>query len=140
MVLLVVYVDDLLVIGVTASQVQAVRQQLSSTFSITDQGNVSYIIGLNVHYNWEARTLLIDQSGYIEGVLTKFGMDEAWAAPMPATETINTLGPREGDTASTEEFVANLSGEHLAAAKRGRPPGTSSPLADLYAAGPHGFS
>lgn len=49
MVLLVVYVDDLLVIGVTASQVQAVRQQLSSTFSITDQGNVSHIIGLNVH-------------------------------------------------------------------------------------------
>lgn len=68
---------------------------------------------------------------------------------MPVTETINTLGPREGDTASTEEvchyaslvgsllwiaqgsrpniafavghcvqFVTNLSGEHLAAAKR----------------------
>ncbi|SPC60920.1 uncharacterized protein UHOD_11195 [Ustilago sp. UG-2017b] len=93
--------------------------------------------------------LSIDQSGYIEGVLTKFGMDEAWAAPTPATEMIITLGPREGDTASAEEvrhyaslvgsllwvaqgsrpdiafavgrcarFVANPSGEHLAAAKR----------------------
>lgn len=35
-------------------------------FSITDQGNVSHIIGLNVHYNREAHTLSINQSGYIK--------------------------------------------------------------------------
>ncbi|SPC64206.1 uncharacterized protein UHOD_11701 [Ustilago sp. UG-2017b] len=103
MVLLAVYVDDLLVIGATASRVKLVQQQLLSTFSITDQGDVSHIIRLNVHYDREARMLSINQSGYIKGILTKFGMDEAWAASTLATETINTLGPREGDTASDEE-------------------------------------
>ncbi|SOV09013.1 uncharacterized protein UDID_18233 [Ustilago sp. UG-2017a] len=73
MVLLAVYVNDLLVIGATASQVKS--------------------------------------SGYIKGILTKFGMDEAWAASTPATETINTLRP-QGDTASNEEpTVANSSVE-----------------------------
>lgn len=67
--------------------------------------------------------LSIDQSGYIEGVLTKFGMDEAWAAPTPATEMINTLGPREGDTASAEEVrhYASLVGSLLWVAQGSRP-------------------
>ncbi|SOV04272.1 uncharacterized protein UDID_17049 [Ustilago sp. UG-2017a] len=123
MVLLAVYVDDLLVIGATETRVKSVRQQLSSTFSITDQGNVSHIISLNVHYDREACTLSSNQSRYIEGVLTKFGMDEAWAASTLATETINTLGPREGDTASTKEvrYYASLVGSLLWITQGSRP-------------------
>ncbi|SPC63948.1 uncharacterized protein UHOD_11381 [Ustilago sp. UG-2017b] len=89
MVLLVVYIDDLLIIGATTSWVQSVQQQLSSVFSITDQASVSHIIGLSVQYKREERTLSIDQSGYIEGILVKFGMNEAWTASTPATEAIN---------------------------------------------------
>ncbi|SYW81901.1 uncharacterized protein UHO2_00405 [Ustilago hordei] len=77
MILLAVYIDDLLVIRATVSQVQSVQQQLSSMFSITDQGNVSHIIGLNVNYNQEACMLSIDQSRYIEGIIAKFRMDQA---------------------------------------------------------------
>ncbi|SYW81848.1 uncharacterized protein UHO2_00353 [Ustilago hordei] len=75
MVFLAVYVDDLLIIGATAMQVQSVQQQLSSVFSNTDQ----------------------DQKGYIEGILMKYGMDQAWVASTPVTEAINTLKPQEGD-------------------------------------------
>ncbi|CCF51121.1 hypothetical protein NDA11_005404 [Ustilago hordei] len=112
------------------------------------EGSVSHIIGLSVHYEHEKCTLSIDQSGYIEGVLEKFGMSEAWLASTPVTEPINSLKPQEGEVASAEEvchyaslvgsllwiaqgsrpditfaigrcawFVANLSGEHLTAAK-----------------------
>ncbi|SAM62525.1 uncharacterized protein UBRO_21031 [Ustilago bromivora] len=123
MVLLAVYVDDLLVIGATALQVKSVRQQLSSAFSITDQDDISHIIRLNVHYDREACMLLINQSGYIKGILTKFGMDEAWAASTPATKTINTLGLREGDTASDEEVhhYASLVGSLLWITQGSRP-------------------
>ncbi|KAJ1598439.1 hypothetical protein NDA14_000639 [Ustilago hordei] len=115
MILLAVYVDGLLVIGATESHVKSVQQQLASVFNITDQGNVSHIIGLNVDYDRKARTLLINQSGYIEGILMKFGMDKAWAALTPATEAINTLGPWEGDPASAEEIhhYASLVGSLL---------------------------
>ncbi|SPC60619.1 uncharacterized protein UHOD_11139 [Ustilago sp. UG-2017b] len=65
MVLLTVYVDDLPIIGATTPRVQLVQQQLSSMFSITDQGNISHNIGLNVHYDHEAHTLSIDQSRYM---------------------------------------------------------------------------
>ena len=51
MVILTVYVDDLLVIEVTQPCIESVRQQLSSMFSNTDQGNVSHIIGMNVEYD-----------------------------------------------------------------------------------------
>ncbi|SAM83165.1 uncharacterized protein UBRO_20744 [Ustilago bromivora] len=92
MVILAIYVDDLLVIGVTLSLVKPVRQQLSSVFSITDQGNISHIIGMNVKYDCEAHTLSINQSGYIEGTLEKFGMNDAWTVRSPATEGINVMG------------------------------------------------
>ncbi|SAM84819.1 uncharacterized protein UBRO_20855 [Ustilago bromivora] len=90
---------------------------------ITVQGNVSHIIGLNMHYNHEAHTLLIDQSGYIEGIIAKFGMDKAWTALMPATESINTLKPQEGDMASTEEVqhYASLVGSLLWIAQGSKP-------------------
>ncbi|KAJ1585839.1 hypothetical protein NDA12_002285 [Ustilago hordei] len=123
MILLAIYIDNLLVIRATTSRVQAVRQQLSNVFSITDQGNISHIIGLNVRYDHEAHTLSIDQNGYIEGVLTKFRMSEAWTALTPAMETINSLGPWEADVASTEEvhYYALLVGSLLWIAQGSRP-------------------
>ncbi|SOV02267.1 uncharacterized protein UDID_19160 [Ustilago sp. UG-2017a] len=107
----------------TTSRVQLVRQQLSSVFSITDQGNISHNIGLSVQYRHEERTLSIDQSGYIEGILVKFGMNEAWTASMLATESINNLKPREGDAASAEEVwhYALLVGSLLWIAQGSRP-------------------
>ncbi|CCF49523.1 hypothetical protein NDA11_000591 [Ustilago hordei] len=82
-----------------------------------------HIIGLSVHYNCEARTLSIDQNGYIEGVLTKFGMSKAWTALTPAMETINTLGPQEADVTSAKEVhhFALLVGSLLWIAQGSRP-------------------
>lgn len=115
MVILAIYVDDLLVIGAMPSCVKSVQQQLSSVFSITDQGNVSHIIGMNVEYDREAHTLSIDQGGYIEGALEKFGMDGAWTVRPPAVEGINTMGPWLSGTASAEEtrYYASLVGSLL---------------------------
>ncbi|SOV08668.1 uncharacterized protein UDID_17688 [Ustilago sp. UG-2017a] len=61
-----------------------------------DQGNVSHIIGMKVKYDREAHTLSIDQSRYIKGTLEKFAFAVGQCA----------------------QFVANLSGEQLIAAKR----------------------
>ncbi|KAJ1018638.1 hypothetical protein NDA13_006329 [Ustilago tritici] len=107
----------------TTPRVQSVRQQLLSLFSITDQGNISHIVGLNMHYDHEARTLSINQNRYIEGVIAKFGMDEAWTASTPVTKSINTLKLREGDMASTKEVqhYSSLVGLLLWIAQGSRP-------------------
>ncbi|SOV04345.1 uncharacterized protein UDID_17071 [Ustilago sp. UG-2017a] len=95
--------------------VKSVRQQLSSVFSIMDQGNVAHIIRMNVKYDHKAQMLLIDQSGYIEGTLEKFGMSDAWAVHSPATEATNAMGPWQGDMTSAEEIrhYASLVGSLL---------------------------
>ncbi|KAJ1040540.1 hypothetical protein NDA10_007415 [Ustilago hordei] len=103
------YVDDLLIIGSINAWVQLVQQQLLTVFSITDQGSVSHIIGLNIHYNCDTHTLSINQSRYIEGIIMKFGMDQAWAASTPVTDMINTLKPCKGDNASTKEICHYMS-------------------------------
>ncbi|SYW81900.1 uncharacterized protein UHO2_00404 [Ustilago hordei] len=64
-------------------------------FSIMDQGNILHIIGMNVKYNCESQMLLIDETGYIEGLLEKFAF-----AVRQCTH-----------------FVANPSSEHLVTAK-----------------------
>ncbi|CCF50240.1 uncharacterized protein UHO2_06259 [Ustilago hordei] len=110
MIMLAIYIDDLLIIGATLSCIGSVRHQLSSIFSITDQGNVSHIIGMNVKYNCELQTLLNNQTGYIKGLLEKFGMHEAWSTQSPATEAINTMGLQQGDTANAEE-IRHLKGK-----------------------------
>ncbi|SAM82184.1 uncharacterized protein UBRO_20643 [Ustilago bromivora] len=122
MVILAIYVDDLLVIGVMLSHVKSVRQQLSSVFSITDQGNVSHIIGMKVKYDREAHTLSIDQSGYIKGTLEKFASEEE--TKHYASLVGSLLWIKQGThpniafaVGRCTQFIANPSGEHLIAAK-----------------------
>ncbi|KAE8179333.1 hypothetical protein CF336_g9674, partial [Tilletia laevis] len=78
------------------------------------------------------------QSGYIEKILQRYGMQECKAATTPMADSSKDLGPREGPETSREEryvaqgtrpdiafpvgklarFMANPSPEHTAAAKR----------------------
>ncbi|KAJ9551807.1 hypothetical protein OSB04_015852 [Centaurea solstitialis] len=74
---LVLYVDDILLIGNDVPTLQSVKSWLSKCFQMKDLGEAAYILGIKIYRNRSKRLLGLSQSTYIDKILKKFRMDES---------------------------------------------------------------
>jgi hypothetical protein len=77
-----VHVDDMLVAGKNL-QVRAVKEQLGRVFNITDLGECSHYLGMEVARDRAAGTLLLSQKKYTRELLDSFGMTHAKISQVP---------------------------------------------------------
>jgi len=82
--ILVVYTDDCLVFGPSASHIQAAIQSLQSNFLLKDKGEVKDFLGIRVHHNLTACTITLTQPGLIDSVLMDLGLLSNRWLPHPA--------------------------------------------------------
>ncbi|KAJ9542042.1 hypothetical protein OSB04_028548 [Centaurea solstitialis] len=73
---LVLYVDDILLIGNDVPTLQSVKNWLSKCFQMKDLGEAAYILGIKFYRNRSKRLIGLSQSTYIDKILKKFRMDE----------------------------------------------------------------
>ena len=59
---LVLYVDDILLIGNDIPMLQSIKTWLSSKFSMKDLGEASYILGIKIYRDRSKRMLGLSQS------------------------------------------------------------------------------
>ena len=71
-VFLVLYVDDILLIGNDIPMLQSVKVWLSNQFSMKDLGEASFILGIKIYRDRPNRMLGLSQKMYIEEVLRRF--------------------------------------------------------------------
>ncbi|KAJ9553643.1 hypothetical protein OSB04_017688 [Centaurea solstitialis] len=74
---LVLYVDDILLIGNDVPTLQSVKSWLSKCFQMKDLGEAAYILGIKIYRNRSKRLIGLSQSTYIDKVLKRFRMDES---------------------------------------------------------------
>ena len=74
-VFLVLYVDDILLIGNDVSVLQSVKIWLSKNFSIKDLGEATCILGIKIYRDRTKRLLGLSQSTYIDKMLKRFSME-----------------------------------------------------------------
>ncbi|KAJ9547335.1 hypothetical protein OSB04_019878 [Centaurea solstitialis] len=74
---LVLYVDDILLIGNDVPTLQSVKSWLSKCFQMKDLGEAAYILGIKIYTNRSKRLIGLSQSTYIDKVLKRFRMDES---------------------------------------------------------------
>ncbi|KAL0445269.1 UNVERIFIED_CONTAM: hypothetical protein Slati_2249600 [Sesamum latifolium] len=63
---LVLYVDDILLIGNDVKMLRDIKAWLSTQFSMKDMGEASYILGIKIYRDRSRRMLGLTQSSYIE--------------------------------------------------------------------------
>ena len=68
-VFLVLYVDDILLIGNDVSVLQSVKIWLSKNFFLKDLGEATYILGIKIYRDRSKRLLGLSQSTYIDKML-----------------------------------------------------------------------
>ncbi|KAJ9553286.1 LOW QUALITY PROTEIN: hypothetical protein OSB04_017331 [Centaurea solstitialis] len=74
---LVLYVDDILLIGNDVPTLQSVKSWLSRCFQMKGLGEAAYILGIKIYRNRSKRLIGLSQSTYIDKILKRFRMDES---------------------------------------------------------------
>ena len=88
---LMLYVDDILLIGNDVSVLQYVKFWLSKNFSMKDLGKETYILGIKIYRYRFKRLLGLSQSTCIEKMLKRFSMDQSKRGFIPMTHGITLL-------------------------------------------------
>ena len=69
----VLYVDDILLIGNEVGMLSSMKAWLSKNFSMKDLGEATYIIGIRIHRDRSKKLLRLSQSIYIDTIDKRFG-------------------------------------------------------------------
>ena len=75
-VFLVLYVDEILLIGNDIPTLQNVKSWLRNYFSIKDLGEATYILGIKIYRDISRKLIGLSQSTYIDKVLNRFSMQD----------------------------------------------------------------
>ena len=74
---LVLYVDDILLIGNDVGIIPSVKIWLSSQFDMKDFNEAWYILGIKLWWNRKNSMLGLSQTGYIDKILKRFSMQNS---------------------------------------------------------------
>ncbi|KAL0404280.1 UNVERIFIED_CONTAM: Retrovirus-related Pol polyprotein from transposon TNT 1-94 [Sesamum radiatum] len=85
---LVLYVDDILLIGNDVKMLGDIKVWLSTQFSMKNMGEASYILGIEIYRDRSRRMLGLTQSSYIEKVLKRFRMEHSKRGALPMRHEI----------------------------------------------------
>ena len=75
-VFLVLYVDDILLIGNDVGTFSSVKVWLSAQFDMKDLGEASHILGIKLLRDRQKRILGLSQASYIDEILTRYSMQD----------------------------------------------------------------
>ena len=102
-VILLLYVDDIVLAAPTMDQIDWIRLQLYTEFDMTDLGELTTFLGLEISRNREKRTLHLSQSRYIAKILDLHGMQNSNSAVTPADVHIRLEKSSQGFEATPKD-------------------------------------
>ena len=83
MIFLLLYIDDILLIGNDVKVLSDVKVWLANQFQMKDLGEVSYILGIQIIRDHKKRLLAMSQASYIDKILIRFGMQNSKKGNLP---------------------------------------------------------
>ncbi|GJR37730.1 retrotransposon protein, putative, ty1-copia subclass [Tanacetum coccineum] len=83
---LVLYVDDILLMGNSITMLQEVKSWLCNCFSMKDLGEAAYILKIKIIHDRSKRLIALSQSVYLEKILKKFRMENSKKGYTPMME------------------------------------------------------
>ncbi|KAJ4721050.1 Retrovirus-related Pol polyprotein from transposon TNT 1-94 [Melia azedarach] len=81
---LVLYVNDMLIAAENKSDVQKLKDLLSVEFEMKDLGAARKILGMEIYRDRSKKKLFLSQKGYIQKILSRFGMSTAKPIDTPS--------------------------------------------------------
>ncbi|GJY02713.1 retrotransposon protein, putative, ty1-copia subclass [Tanacetum coccineum] len=85
---LILYVDDILIMGNNILMLQDVKSYLGRCFAMKDLGEAAYILGIKIYRDRSKRLIGLCQSAYIEKILKRYFMENSKRGTIPMQEKL----------------------------------------------------
>nr|GEX19604.1 hypothetical protein [Tanacetum cinerariifolium] len=98
---LILYVDDILIMGNNIPMLQSVKSYLGRCFAMKDLGEAAYIHGIKIYRDRSRRLIGLCQSAYIEKILNRYCMENSKRGSIPMQEKLK-LSKSQGASTPVE--------------------------------------
>ena len=105
---LVLYVDDILLIGNDVGIMSSVKVWLSSQVDIKDLGKTNFILGFKLWRDRKNRMLGLSQAGYIDKVLEQFSMQNSKKGLFPFKHKVPLSDDQRPKTIEEENIMRQV--------------------------------
>ena len=105
---LVLYVDDILLIGNNIPLMEDVKTSLRKSFSMKDLGEASYILGIKIYRDRSKHLVGLSQSTYIDKVLNRFNMNECKKGFIPMSHGVTLSDTQCASTPDEQERMGRV--------------------------------
>ncbi|GJS57812.1 retrotransposon protein, putative, ty1-copia subclass [Tanacetum coccineum] len=100
-VFLILYVDDILIMGNNIPMMQGVKSYIGKCFAMKDLREAAYIHGIKIYRDRSWRLIGLCQSAYIEKILKRFHMENSKRGSIPMQEKLK-LSKSQGASSPAE--------------------------------------
>ena len=107
-VFLVLYVDDILLIGNDVKILSDVKIWLANQFQMKDLGEASYVLGIQIIRDRKKRLLAMSQASYIDKILVRFGMQNSKKGNLPFRHGIHLSKEQSPKTPQAIEEMRHI--------------------------------
>ena len=107
-VFLVLYVDDILLIGNDVRILSDVKSWLANQFQMKDLGEASYVLGIQIIRDRKKRLLAMSQASYIDKILIRFGMQNSKKGNLPFRHGIHLSREQSPKTPQAVEEMRHI--------------------------------
>ena len=119
--ILILYVDDLLLLGEDLSKIEDVKRQLGKLYQMKDLGPASSYLGIRITRDRNTRAIWIDQQVYIEKALKRFKLQDANSTKTPLPAGIHLEKSEVPVALDTKTYYQQIIGTLIYAAIGTRP-------------------
>nr|GEZ09709.1 retrotransposon protein, putative, Ty1-copia subclass [Tanacetum cinerariifolium] len=98
---LILYVDDIILMGNHIPSLQEVKTYLGKCFSMKDLGEATFILGIKIYKDRLRRLIRLSQNAYLDKILKRYRMDNSKCGSIPMQVDLH-LSKSQCATTSTE--------------------------------------
>src|SRR5215813_12907703 len=107
-VFLVLYVNDILLIGNDVKILSDVKTRLANQFQMKDLGEASYVLRIQILQDRKKRLLAMSQASYIDKILVRFGMQNSKKGNFPFRHEIHLSKEQSPKTPQAVEEMRHI--------------------------------
>ena len=110
-IILGIHVDDQVITGPNAMVVKTFKEDMGKKFKVKDLGPLTHILGVEVKRDRQRRLLTLGQSGFLRGVLERYGMHECNPTKLPLAPGTQFTQNDEPTLPPTPEEITDFRGK-----------------------------
>jgi len=120
LVYLVVYVDDLLIMGERTKDIEEIKDQLKNRYKMKDLGIARRFLGMDIEYG-EDGSIKLHLKQYLQGVLERHNLQDCNSVSTPMDTSVKLVATTDADALADPKEYQQIVGEIQFAAVVARP-------------------